>query len=109
MFIINQQRISLSTGQTSADKYYLKASAHNGLELCINNNSDSTIVVHEICHIDPNCPLCPDDSGEIVFMSRAEIQSVVISGTLLCTHSDINTTAMIIYSFRKWIKCYYDI
>lgn len=75
--------IALSTGGSPADEYYLRI--RDGVELCISNNSDSNLVVHEICHTDATCPLCQEDTGEIVLMSRAEVQAVVSDTTITGT------------------------
>ena len=72
--------IALLTGGSPADEYYLKF--HDGIQLCISNNSDSNIVIHEVCHTDANCPLCHEDTGEIVLTSRAEVQAVVSNTTI---------------------------
>lgn len=60
-------------------KHYLRINNKN-VELCIRNISDTTLIVHEICHIDAKCSLCDEDTGKIILMSRTEVQAITSTG-----------------------------
>ena len=72
IFIVNKEEVPWPYNKNEENDIY----ANDRHMLCIDTERDNTTnitVLHEVCHINPRCDLCPMEDGEFLLMRRTEV------------------------------------